>query len=174
MAALHVFVFWDSALRRRRPAILPQGTWGHAFRFLALCLPAGFMMVTWSALGAELFGSHAFGYVALLEAVQVVVFGVLVAPVFYRVAARDFAGLFGGWREVMGQGGRTAHWRPLGLICGNLAAWVTLPLLLAHGTGTTGLMPWEAGRLGLSTGGGFAELAVALLVVHVAFLIWPD
>lgn len=174
MAALHVFVFWDSVLMRRRPAMLPVATWLLAFRFLALCLPAGFIMVTWSALGAELFGNHAFGYVAFLESVQVVVFGCLLAPVLYRVAARDFAGLFGGWREVMGQGGRTAHWRPAGLVFGNVLALGLLPWLFAYGMQLTGVFPWDAGRLGLQTGSGFAELAVSLLTVHVAFLLWPD
>ena len=174
MAALHVFVFWDSTFRRHRPALLPQATWPLAFRFATLAVSAGLINVTWSALGSELFGLHGFIYVGWLEGVQVLVFGLLLAPVLYRVAARDFAGLFGGWRSVMGQGARAAHWRPLGLALGVLLGMAILPALMCYGVDAAGLKPWAAGRLGVFTGGGIADLAIALLAVHIACLIWPD
>lgn len=174
LATLHVFVLWDSSFCRGRPALIPAGTWREALRFLALCMPAGFVMVVWSALGTEIVGGHTFGYVALLEGVQVLVFGPLVAPILFRVAARDFAGLFGGWRTVMGERGRGAHWRPLGLPGATAVATAMLPALMLQGLWITGDWPWEAARMGLSTGGGLAELAIGLLAVHAAFLLCPD
>lgn len=173
-AALHVFALWDSSFRRRQPALVLAPAWRQAVRFVALAVPAGFIAAAWNGLGVELFGSHAFGYVAALEALQVAVFGLLLAPALFFGAAGDIAMHLGDWRPVAEQEDRWSHWRPAGLVAACVTATAILPAALLACPGIAGGPAWAASHLGQSTGGGLPELLAGGLAFHLIVLLWPD
>lgn len=117
---------------------------------------------------------YAFGHVAALEGAQVFLFGVLAAPVFYRVAARDVAGQLGNWRNALGQADRWAHWRPIGLVVLNVAAFAAIPAGFLYGLQVSGDWPWAGSMPGQTTGFGLPEATLGLLVLHATTALWPD
>ncbi len=169
-AAMHVFAFWDSSFVRRTSALALAPAWRQVVRFVALAVPAGLIGAAWSALGVELTGGGPFARAAALEAVQVLVFVVVLAPPLFRIAARDFAGTLGDWRAVAGQSGRLAHWRPAGLAAACISATITLPLGVLYTTDVSGRWPWAAAH----PGGGLPELMAGLQAFHLLVILWPD